>query len=158
MKLQHCLLSALLAVGLISPSFAAPILSDLTTADYITVGGLDWAWAGPVATDDWGGDNYLFEASLHAGWREATDLEWFDHPDAVAFGTKCASAYWNSSFTHCDWTDNMVQHRVIGGEEYSEIWYVRSTPVASDVPEPGSLALSGAAMLMLAASRKKKVR
>lgn len=159
MKLKNYVLSAFLTVGMVAPAFANPVLTDLTTADYISVGTLDWAWAAPITSSVWFGANTLYQAGLHEGWREATDLEWASRPTYSDFGNKCASKYWNSGFTHCDFDDSVSQHWVSGPENSADLWYVRSEALDSaQVPEPGSLALAGVALLTLLASRKKKAR
>jgi hypothetical protein len=159
MKLKNCILSPLLTAGLVAPAFADPVLTDLTTADYITVGNLDWAWAAPITSGVWFGQNTLYQAGLHVGWREATDLEWASRPIDADFGGKCASKYWNSNFTHCDFGDTLSQHWIAAPENTADLWYVRDTPVdPAQVPEPDSLALAAVALLALLVARKKNAR
>jgi hypothetical protein len=153
MKFKSTLLAATLALGVAGTAAANPVLSDLTVADYITVGALDWAWASPVSSVNFG-SNVLSAASLHTGWREATDIEWAAKPVYTDFGGKCAAKYWNSVYTHCDFGDSLSQHRV-GGYNWADLWYVRDV-ASSDVPEPGTLALLGVALAGLAATRRKK--
>lgn len=157
MKIKHYVLSVLLAAGLAGPSFANPVLTDLTAADYITVGTLDWAWAGPI-TSQFYEQNILSQAGLHQGWREATDFEWASRPNYTAFGNKCASQYWNTFYTHCDFGDTLSQHWDSGSNDSADLWYVRSEADPGQVPEPGSLALAAAALLTLLAGRKKKAQ
>jgi hypothetical protein len=161
--MKKLLVTLAASLGLSSgAAVAGPISSDLTTNDYITIGSLDWAWASPVTSGVWFGSNELFQASFHAGWREATDAEWAARPDATAFGTqdkfKCASQYWNSNFTHCDYTDGtggyLSQHWVASPENTLDLWYVRD--VASSVPEPGTLALIGIAIAGLSTIRRRQ--
>lgn len=164
MKLRPRLAAAMAGMFLSSGiALANPILTDLTPADYITVGGLDWAWASPVTSEVWFGQNTLSQASLHDGWREATDAEWAARPAASAFGPssssfKCASQYWNSTFTHCDYGDGtggyLSQHWQASPEDSLDLWYVRDASI--DVPEPGSIALVGLGLLGLTVVRKRK--
>ena len=158
MTLKKTLLSAAFVAAGAAPLFANanPVLTDLTTNDFITVSGLDWAWAGPITSEVWFGANTLYQAGLHAGWREATDLEWANRPDYTAFGTKCASKYWNSSFTHCDFGDILSQHWIAGPENAADLWYVRSLAAPAAVPEPDTAALMGIAWVALAILRKRK--
>lgn len=155
MKLKKLLLAAIVC-GAVTPAIAGPVLTDLTADDYIVFNNLDWAAASPVSSASWFGANTLFQANLHQGWREATDLEWSMRPDWSDFGGKCASKYWNSFFTHCDVGDSVAQHWVAGPENHFDLWYVRAESVSADVPEPGSASLAAVALLSLALLRKKK--
>ena len=63
-----------------------------------------WAWASPC---DGGCSN--IEPIKVAGWRYATADEWALRPDVADFGTpdnfKCASAYFDPKYGHCDYSD-----------------------------------------------------
>jgi hypothetical protein len=155
MKLKHLLLSALIATGASGAAHASLVLTPLTSADYITVGALDWAWAAPIRSQFFN-SNVLSQASLHEGWREATDLEWATRPTAGAFGGKCAAQYWNTIYTHCDFSDTVAQHWVAGSGNPADLWYVRSQEAVGSVPEPTAPALIGVALLGLLAARRNK--
>ena len=115
---------------------AVPVdTSPITSAYYINFNGLLWAWASPVSSENWFGLNTLYAPSIQDGWREATAGEWASRPLASDFGTsdnfKCASRFWNSSFTYCDYSDvqsgNGTNIRVVNANSL-DIWYVKSVP------------------------------
>jgi hypothetical protein len=141
-------------LGGVAAATAGPITSDLPSSAYITVNGLDWAWASPVASTDWGG-NTLQEPGFHSGWRYATEAELANRPSAYDFlidsshsdpnyggylaNVRNAAAYWNSTFTHIDFGDgvNGYVRSTPDGSSY-ESWYVRDSLAATPVPEPTS--------------------
>lgn len=138
---------------------ALPILDPLPDSLVIEHNGLLWAWAGPIAANDWSGINTLYAPELHEGWRFATDLEMAARPSAADFlnadgSLRCASAYWNSYFTHCDYNDGLsgLVSSVRNGSYY-ETWYVRG--LAAQVPEPMTLSVLGLGLLGLAGLRRR---
>jgi hypothetical protein len=143
---------------------AAVNLNDLPVGTYITVGNLDWTWASPVATANWGGSNTLYGPDLHAGWRYASADELANRPNASAFlvdGQAVQSvAYWNSYFTHIDYNDGVLGfvRSMPDGSAY-ETWYVRD--VAGVVPEPATWAMMiigfGAVGTMVRTGRRRAV-
>jgi hypothetical protein len=139
---------------------ATLIATDPLPADtYIYHNGLYWAWASPVASQFWG-DNELKTPEFHAGWRYATDQEWASRPIASDFGTvdntKQAAAYWNTIYTHIDYT-NAEEGLVtsLPNNSYWETWYVSDNPTGHPVPLPPSLFLLAPGLLGLAGLRKR---
>jgi hypothetical protein len=160
-------MSKLLAIAIVAagaftmtPAQAAPILSDLPSSTFITIGDLDWTWASPVSSADWYGSNKLYGPTLHAGWRYATETEFANRPQQSAFldangVAKQSVAYWNSSFTHIDYSDEIS--RTMSDGDNHDMWYVRD--VKSAVPEPGTWAMMmvGIGAIGVAMRRRQRV-
>ena len=154
MKIKTLISSLALALGLVNAAVAAPVSTPLLSSDYVTIGSLDWAWAAPIDSQFWG-SNVLEQAGFHAEWREATDAEWLTLPTAAAFNGTCASKYWNSEYTHCDYGNPFSQHWMVGNTgSYAELVYVRDA--GGSVPEPATLSLLALAALGFSAARRRK--
>jgi hypothetical protein len=149
-------LLGLIAAGLLAGPMSATAVpidtSPITSAYYFEFNGLLWAWASPVSTEDYFG-NTLSAPGIQSGWRMATPAEWALRPDYTAFsGTSCASRFWNSVFTHCDYGDSLTNILSPGAtNNSSDLWYVKS----ASVPEPGIVSLLGLGLLGLGISRRK---
>lgn len=139
--------------------------------------GLDWVYAGPVGTGEWGPGNIEApEYRASEGWRYASAAEWALRPDWSDFiiGStsvtpdagfsdhstyRFASEYW-SNFNHIDLND-AADGRITNGfdigslEDVYETWYVR-TAITSNVPEPSPVLLLSLGLFGLAIARAKK--
>lgn len=139
--------------------------------------GLDWVYAGPIGTGEWGPGNIEApEYRAGEGWRYATAKEWALRPDWSDFIIGNASVnpesgfsdhsvyrfvseYW-SNFNHIDLND-AAEGRITNGfdigslEDVYETWYVR-TAITSNVPEPSPVLLLSLGLFGLAIARAKK--
>lgn len=159
---------AAVALGASSPAFAV-LNVPVPAENYITFGGNDWAWASPCppsgasAGQSCGSPNSV-DLSYQGtqGWRLPTAAELLAGPSPSDFGTasnfKCAAAWFNTLYTHCDFGDGSSVWADSNSPWYSETWVIRSA-VSGAVPEPaawammiGGLGLVGATM-----RRRRKV-
>ncbi len=163
MYLKEIALAAFVA-GMPYPALAQ-INAPVPVANYITFGGLDWAWASPCPPSGSAGGTTCgsgaavdFTYQGTQGWRLPTAAELAAGPAVTDFGTAvafaCASAWFTSAYTHCDYGDaagGAVFGAPGGGNWYDETWVIRGG--AGGIPEPaawgmliGGFALAGAAM------------
>lgn len=156
-RVQLATVAIVLAAG-VSGASAALTPGPLPDTAYITVDGLDWAWASPVNEPIWG-SNELKLAEFQDGWRFATDLEMAGLPSLADFTRPDGSyiqapEYWNTVYTHVDPADyaNGYVASQWGNGSYETV-YVRDA--GSPIPAPGALALVGAGLLSLVAKRRK---
>ena len=132
-----------------APALAAPIYAPVPTANYITFGGNDWAWAAPCAPEQpsCGVIDLTFQGPQ--GWRVAQAADFATGPTAADFGTPgkfaCAAAWFSTNFTHCDYGDGALlgifNHpgNPFPGNGAVETWVIRDGLGA--VPEPSAWAL-----------------
>lgn len=159
-------LSATCALFVLSAVPAQAITNaPVPVANYITFGGLDWAWANPCAPyqPSCGVVDMSYQATQ--GWRFPTLAEFLARPAAADFGVsgnfKCAAAYFSTAYSHCDYNDAVTGYifdygygvlGAKGADSASETWVVRGA-AAPAVPEPaswammiGGLGIAGAAL------------
>lgn len=185
--MKKSLLSTALAIGLgvfvsQGTAQAAFLDSPVPSNAYITVGGLDWAWAFPLPAGF--GLDLGYQASQ--GWRLPTAAELLSAPLATAFlfaganvplgGTDpvsgasfqatnanlngagaCATPYFSNSYKHCDWQDGLGQPYgpwvgMPGAPGFGEQLVVR----ASAVSAPASMAVLGMGLLGLGAAVRRR--
>ena len=168
MKLHLLAAAAVASMGLAGTANATVNLPVPSNA-YITIGGLDWAWAAPCGAVNSCGDITLAYQGGQ-GWRLPTAAEFAIHPVATDFvfaganvplggsdgvGNKfqagspggaaaCAAAYFSTAHTHCDWSDglagNWYNPSIPGGQGVPETLVVRFN-AGGAVPEPATWAL-----------------
>ena len=158
------------AVSLAVMACAAPasavINSPVPTANYITFLGFDWAWAAPCAPNglSCGADLRLDNALTYQatqGWRYPTLPEFLNRPAVADFGTKCASAWFNSGYSHCDILDAQAGYvwdygfNITSGgtNPAAETWVIRG---GSGTPEPAAWAMMIAGFALAGASLRRR--
>ncbi|MBU2879623.1 PEP-CTERM sorting domain-containing protein [Aliiglaciecola lipolytica] len=176
--------NVLIAGILLSSTAANAVIIDFNTVipdEVILVNfnstGLDWVYAGPIATEEFGSGN-IHAPSYRAneGWRFATQLDWSIRPDwtdfiigsAIVspvhsysdhFTYRFASEYW-SNFSHVDLNDASVGNITNGLDigSLNSVWetfYVRDTAQVT-VPEPSTIALMALSLFGLIITRRRR--
>lgn len=161
---------------------AALVNAPLPVNSYITINGLDWAWAFPLPASS--GLDLSFQSAF--GWRLPTLQELANAPLATDFifaganvpldgsdpvsgaffsatnenltgAAACATPYFSNSYSHCDWQDGNGQTfgPWAGSPDafsFADQLVVRGT----NVPEPTTVAMLGLGLLAFSATRKRK--
>jgi|GEM_PF-6941661 len=171
-----------LTASLILSTHASAVIIDAATVIpteniLLNLNGLDWVYAGPIATEAFGPGNIEApEYRASEGWRYATTDEWSLRPDwtdfiiggatldpVSGFGDhskyRFASEYWGN-YNHIDLSD-AADGLLTNGDDIDwiynyETWYVRDARTTTDAPESSSIILLGLGLLGLAFTRRKR--
>jgi hypothetical protein len=182
--MKKALSTLALATSLLLGAHANAVIIDASTIIpdeniLLNFSGLDWVYAGPIATEEWGPGNIETpEYRASEGWRYATQAEWDLRPDwtdfiiggislspSAGFGDhslyRFASEYWGN-FNHVDLNDaadGLITNGFdIGSlDEVWETWYVRDSHISASVPESSSIILFCLGLLGLVITRKKAI-
>jgi hypothetical protein len=160
LKLKLATLGGCAALALAAAAPAqATIYAPVPVSSYITLGGLDWAWANPCAPygSSCGVVDMSYQSTL--GWRFPTLAEFLARPKVSDFAGKCAAAYFGAVHSHCDFGDPEYSAgvngagqpmgylfdygygiTVYGSDSLAETWVVRGA-MAPGVPEPATWAM-----------------
>ena len=128
--------SALACAAFTTPAMAA-INTPVPTTNYITFGGVDWAWASPCSPSGcWAGSGIDMSYQSTQGWRIATAADLATGPAPSNFldannNVICASA-WFTGFNHCDYGDAVAGYiwnapGPNGQSSFAETWVIRNT-------------------------------
>ena len=166
------------SVAVAALAFAAPSQAitnaPVPTTNYITYGGIDWAWAAPCAA--YGPSCGVVDMSYQStqGWRFPTYAEFLNRPEVPDFGGACASA-WFSGYSHCDFSDPDYPGGPVpgvkpigylfdygygittnGSDSVADSWVVRGASTGA-VPEPQAwmLLIAGFGLMGAAARRRR---
>lgn len=163
MKLMKVL--GALALGLTGMSSAMAV--DVPSNLIVNAGGMEWAWAAPCAPTAPTCNVDGVDLVMHDGWNlaSASDLEssftgLADLSAKFGAGTICASAYFNSGYSHCDNSDVLGRYvwnlpaawGTNPNSLYSETFVVRAVPE----PETYALMVAGLALVGFVARRRQR--
>ena len=160
MKMMKSFIALICSLTWMSSAMAVDVPSNLI----VNAGGMEWAWASPCAPS---APSCGADLIMHDGWNIASAGDfassftgYTDLSAQFGAGTICASAYFNSGYSHCD--DVNVLGGVVwnapaawGGQPndtYSETFVVRGVPE----PETYALMLAGLALVGFVARRRQR--
>lgn len=178
MKTHLLLAAAALAAATAAVPAHALINAPVPEDNYISFGGLDWAWAAPCAAygDSCGVVDMTYQSTQ--GWRFPTYDEFLARPTVFDFGTadsfKCASAWFSTVHSHCDYGDPDYPNSPVAGVQPSgylfdygygitsngsdplaETWVVRGQATPG-IPEPATWAMMIAGFGMVGAGLRRR--
>ena len=142
--------SALAFATITTPASAAIQNVPVPTTNYITFGGVDWAWASPCSPGGcYSGAEIDMSYQSTQGWRIATAADLLTGPAPSDFldgsgNVICASNWFTNLFTHCDYSDGTGGYiwnapGPNGQNAAAETWVLRDGNGA--VPEAATWAL-----------------
>ena len=155
-----------LAFGLTGISGAMAM--DVPPGLIVNAGGMEWAWASPCAPS---APSCGADLVMHDGWNVASASDFAssftgfaDLSAKFGAGTICASAYFNSGYSHCDdanvnpsyfnvavWNAPAAWGANVQGS-YSETFVTRAVPE----PETYALMLAGLGLISYIARRRQR--
>jgi hypothetical protein len=145
-------LTILLTSALLAGPLPGPVPDDLV----IDYNNLLWAWASPCA-----GGCSMPLPTYQEGWRYASEVEWASRPAPEDFlrpdgSVRCASAYFDPIFTHCDLDDALGGYVTSypTGDNY-ESWFVKDIEGGA-IPEPSALWLAGSGLLAALLAKRRR--
>jgi hypothetical protein len=159
------ILAALALAVLPAVAEATPIYAPVPSSEYVTIDGVDWAWASPCSATAPSCSSIDWSFQSGEGWRLPTpqevatlifgDLSGFlSHFDG---GNICASAWFDNTYSHCDYGDAAFGGiwNGDGSPWYSETFVLRGAVAAIPVPAGGLLLLSALGGIAAFGRRRK---
>ncbi|HET9066787.1 MAG TPA: PEP-CTERM sorting domain-containing protein [Gemmatimonadales bacterium] len=180
-------LAALLTVGVGTlPLSAQHSTGALPTNAFITVGGLDWAWAYPLPSSSSG---FTLSGQSGFGWHIPTAAELALAPLATAFlfpggnvpfggsdagsgasfqatngaytgAGACATPWFSTGYYHCDWQDGLGQPYGPWNGMDGAVGFADQLVVRDSgngtVPEPATMSLLALGLSGIAAARRRR--
>jgi len=158
--MMKSLIALMFSLTWMSSAMAVDVPSNLI----VNAGGMEWAWAAPCAPS---APSCGADLVMHDGWNLASASDFAasftgfaDVSAQFGAGTICASAYFNSGWSHCDNGDLLAGYlwnapaawNGVGQDYYDETFVVRGVPE----PETYALMLAGLALVGFVARRRQR--